>query len=221
VKYNSIKKRILIYRGLAHGMSVLFHPLLLPTFIFLLVANFSPLAITPLNSEQGKDYLVWMIFLSTFCLPFLMLVLYILIQQTKWDIKSFVMEENKERVFPFLIIAIFYSAVVYFLKKAPMINDTIVIIIASITVVILLIALISSFWKISAHAVGITGLISILTAINNTTPDSVLFYPILILIPLGGLLMSARLYLNAHTPLQILAGCILGIITGVIDNFLI
>jgi membrane-associated phospholipid phosphatase len=50
-----------------------------------------------------------------------------------------------------------------------------------------------------------------LIGINQKFGGGELFYPILVFIPVAGLLMSARLALNAHSPTQILAGCLLGL----------
>ena len=92
-----------------------------------------------------------------------------------------------------------------------MLNDVILIVMTSITIAVLIIALISNFWKISAHAVGISGMIGILGVINNKITDAGLFFPIVLLILLAGFLMSARLYLNSHTPMQIAGGIALGL----------
>ena len=192
----------------------MFHPLLLPTYIFLMVGYFSPLAIAPLNTLEGRRFLIGLIFLSTFFLPFLLLALYIMIQNTRWTMKSFLLENSKERVFPFLVIAAFYSVLIYFIRLTPQFSDAVLIVMSCVTVAILIVALISNFWKISAHAVGVTGMIAVLAAINNKIPDSTLFYPLVIMILLAGCLMSARLYLNAHNPAQILGGTVLGLLVG-------
>ena len=213
-RYSKLKRVIKIVRILSQGISVLFHPLLLPTYIFILVGFFSPLAIAPLNTLEGIRFLIGLIFLSTFFLPFLLVALYIMIQNTKWTMKSFVMENSKERVFPFLVIGVFYSILIYFIRYTPQLNELILVVLACMTAAILVLALISNFWKISAHAVGISGMVVILAVINNKTPSSDLFYPLVVLIFLWGCLLSARLYLNAHTPLQILAGTILGVLVG-------
>jgi membrane-associated phospholipid phosphatase len=213
-KYSKLKKLVVLFRILSHGISALFHPLLLPTYIFILVGYFSPLAIAPLNSLEGRRFLIGLIFLSTFFLPFLLLALYIMIQNTRWTMKSFLLENSKERVFPFLIIAGFYSVLIYFIRLTPQLNEVILIVMSCVTVAILLVAIISNFWKISAHAVGASGMIAILAVLNNRIPDSTLFYPLIVLIVLAGCLMSARLYLNAHNPAQILAGTMLGLFVG-------
>jgi membrane-associated phospholipid phosphatase len=213
-KYSKLKKLVGLYRILSHGISALFHPLLLPTYIFLLIGYFSPLAIAPLNTVEGRRFLIGLMFLSTFFLPFLLLALYIMIQNTRWTMKSFFLENSKERVFPFLIIAGFYSVLIYFIRLTPQFNEVILIVMSCVTVAILIVAMISNFWKISAHAVGVSGMVAILASINNRIPDSTLFYPLTILIILAGCLLSARLYLNAHNPAQILGGTVVGLLVG-------
>jgi membrane-associated phospholipid phosphatase len=134
-----------------------------------------------------------------------------MIRSSRWSFNNFLMENSKERVFPFVLIGAFYSILIYFIRKAPQLNDMILIVMTCVTVAILMVALISNFWKISAHAVGISGMIGVLAVINNKVPDAMLFYPLVVLIFLAGCLMSARLYLNAHTPSQILVGFVLGL----------
>lgn len=120
-----------------------------------------------------------------------------------------------------MVIGIFYSILVYFIRQAPQLNDVILMVMTCVTVSILLVAVISNFWKISAHAVGISGMIGLLGVINNKVPDAMLFYPLIALIFMAGCLMSARLYLNAHTPSQIAGGIILGLsVSGISYIFL-
>ncbi|HVD97373.1 MAG TPA: hypothetical protein VNB90_04150 [Cytophagaceae bacterium] len=218
-KYSELKQRVILWRGLSHGISALFHPLLFPTYIFLLIGYFAPLALAPLNTLEGRRFLISLIFLSTFFLPFLLLILYIMIRNARWSVQNFFMETGKERVFPFLIIGMFYSILIYFVRQVPQLNDVILVVMTCVTVCILFTAVISNYWKISVHAVGISGMIGLLGAINNKIPDSFLFYPITGMIVFAGLLLSARLYLNAHTPAQILAGVMLGLAVSGVSGF--
>jgi membrane-associated phospholipid phosphatase len=210
-KYSTLKKLVRLFKGLSLAISIVFHPLLLPTYIFILIGYFSPLAISPLNTLEGRRFLIGLIFLSTFFMPFLLLTLYIMIQNSNWSVKNFFMENSRDRVFPLLLIGSFYSILIYFIRITPQLNEVIFTVMTSLMVTTLIIALISNFWKISAHAVGISGMIGILAIINNKIPDASLFYPLMALILLAGFLLSARLYLNAHNPLQILGGTVLGL----------
>lgn len=206
---------------LSIGISGLFHPLLLTTYLVVLVGYFAPLALAPLNTLEGRTALIGLVFLSTFFLPFLLLTLYIMIKNGRWKAKSFLMENSKERVFPFLIIGVFYSIVLYFMRQTTQFNDVILVIMTSVTFAILIIAMISNYWKISAHAVGIFGMIGILSVVNNKVPNAALFWPIVLLIFLAGCLMSARMYLNAHTPKQVLVGALLGLLISLFGYFVL
>jgi membrane-associated phospholipid phosphatase len=87
---------------------------------------------------------------------------------------------------------------------------TMIIVLASISLSLALVTLISVFWKISAHSVGISGIAGFLFGFYYKYADQQLFYPILAIILIAGLLMSARLALNAHNPMQIFVGALLG-----------
>ncbi|MCQ2959209.1 MAG: phosphatase PAP2 family protein [Bacteroidales bacterium] len=75
--------------------------------------------------------------------------------------------------------------------------------------------LITYFWRISLHTIGMGGLLGLLASFYLEEP---LFYTFAIeLIPffiiLSGLVGTSRLYLKAHTPLQIYAGYAVGFFT--------
>ena len=67
-------------------------------------------------------------------------------------------------------------------------------------------------WKISAHLVGMGGLIGAIAAVNSMHQLGLL--PLLaVLIALTGLVASARLLSSDHTQAQVLAGGALGFIS--------
>lgn len=72
------------------------------------------------------------------------------------------------------------------------------------------IGVITRFWKISTHATGITAPLVVLAVHFGSAP-----LPFFLLIPLVG---WARIYLKAHTVLQVLAGTALG--AGSVEIFL-
>jgi membrane-associated phospholipid phosphatase len=78
---------------------------------------------------------------------------------------------------------------------------------AAFTASALLVQGITRFWKISTHALGITAPIVALMYLFGREP-----LPFLILIPL---VCWARVYLRAHTVLQVLAGAALGAISTI------
>ncbi|MBV8354115.1 MAG: phosphatase PAP2 family protein, partial [Candidatus Eremiobacteraeota bacterium] len=66
----------------------------------------------------------------------------------------------------------------------------------------LVVGYITRYWKISTHALGITAPLVVVTYLYGFEP-----LPFWVLVPLVG---WSRIYLKAHTPLQVVAGSLLG-----------
>jgi len=64
-------------------------------------------------------------------------------------------------------------------------------------------------WKVSAHMTGIGGLLGALISTSILLEVDLISYVILSIF-VSGLIASSRLILNAHTPLQLIAGFFLG-----------
>jgi len=213
----TISNYILITK-LAKLLSILLHPLLMPTILFALLFYVSPTVIeglsvlnnqTLIGAISIKSTLLLLLFIHTFLMP--AISIYFLYRLKV--VKSLEMNELEDRRIPYLLTVVIYVAITAFFS----LNDNwghlpeISLILASITFSLSMVALISLFWKISAHAVGISGTVGAMIGIAIRFEESHLFYPILLLIVLMGFLISARLHLNAHTPLQVLAGTLLGL----------
>lgn len=197
---------------LAHSLSVLFHPLLMPTLLFGILFFWTPgvLGLDAFSSDFRGSLLI-LIAVGTFGIP--SILIYFLFRSGY--IPSLYMDDRQDRRLPYLFTAAIYSGVTFlFATRLQLVSDTapeIAIILGSITVSILLVALISLFWKISAHSVGIGGVLGTLIAIMLKFGETDLLVALALLTGLAGLLMSARLQLNAHTPKQVGAGLLLGL----------
>ena len=128
-------------------------------------------------------------------IPTIIWILWAKIRNQKWDIP-----DRNERIIP-LIIMVIYGVVVLaikpdFLSKFYLTN-------------ILSLLMITSFWKISIHCYGLSAIITALIKSNQICGD--LSY-IIIFIYLGFLIftMWSRLYLEKHSPLQVIMGTLLG-----------
>lgn len=202
---------------LAQFLSVILHPLLMPTFLLGLLFFTSPSIVgvdvlTPLI----RLTLLGFICMTTFVVP--ALGIYYLYRAGY--IKSLHLDDLSERKLPYFLTAFFYAFATYFFsyQLAPLseIAPEIGIVLGSITVSIALVGLISLSWKISAHGTGIGGVVGALLSIAVKFSENNLFYPFLAVLVLGGMLVSARLQLNAHTPAQVGAGVWLGISVSII-----
>ena len=151
-----------------------------------------------------------MIFSFSFILP--VINIYILYRMNR--ISSLKIEDRKERTFPYILTSCFYFGLFYLfldLKVWPSLK----VLIFGAGFAIFLTALINMRYKISAHMVGVGGLIGSLVVVSwlikyNAVPH------LMILVVLAGIIATARLYLKQHDQKQIYAGFFLGFLTQIL-----
>ena len=158
-------------------------------------------------TDKGKSTVIGLVFITTFLIPALTVIMFKLTKV----IKDLHMKDRKDRVMPFMFISIFYLIVSFMIEgqqwMTPLLNLTFL----AITAVVLLTNGITFKWKISAHAAGVFGLLGFVLALQKVFPSTnQLYFPLLLAIGLCGVVSWARLYLNAHTPKEILGGAVLG-----------
>ncbi len=129
-------------------------------------------------------------------------------------IESLRMENLDDRKFPFFLTAIIYAIFGYFMYSKNVVLLPTAFIVWAIALVIFLVAIISLYWQISAHAAGMGGLVGITTMVMLRTGEESLFMPMLCLLILTGYLIAARLQLNAHTLRQVAVGFVLGLLAS-------
>lgn len=187
---------------LAKTLTILFHPLLMPLFgvVFIFYSG-SYVSYLP---GDVKRIILLVVGANTLGLPLLMLPMFFQFGV----IKSFAMESNKERILPLSFTLIPYILSVYFLVKLP-IPFVIAAFMIGASFLVASCLIISYWWKISIHLVGIGGLVGFIIAFSVRLYTYVLPY-LLIAILIAGLLASARLYSKAHKPIQVYSGFILG-----------
>jgi membrane-associated phospholipid phosphatase len=201
----------------AQILSAVLHPMLMPTIIFGILFYGAPESIQNLelfnNSARVglmslKMGLLLLIFLQTFILP----VFTIYCLHRFGFVNDLKMETLEDRRLPYIVtVAIYMFVATFFTLKLKQLPE-VAIILTGIAFSIAAVAIISLYWKISAHAVGISGTLGALIGIVIKYGSYELFYPIIVIILIGGLLVAARLHLNAHTPAQVIAGSFLGLI---------
>jgi len=203
---------------LARIFSFIFHPLLLATYLFAVLAFSLPLALDPLK-EDGYMNFVFLIFCVTFLFPALNVGIF----KTFGSIKSLMMRERQERVLPFFFIAILYIVVTYMFYSRTRIDmqDNLLKILIIIDALVLVSAIATLFLKVSVHSLGMCGMIGILIPLNKISEDGALFYPTIIAVLLTGIVMSSRLQLNAHTPREVTVGGVLGFVTSFVMMYLL
>ncbi|MCQ2351509.1 MAG: hypothetical protein MJ003_05995 [Paludibacteraceae bacterium] len=115
--------------------------------------------------------------------------------------------DRKERLWAYLFTLICYFCTAWFLYNIDAFVIAKVVLMAFWA--LLAVTIINFFWKISAHATGISGLLG--ASVYISFAYGVYNPPLLVtLIFCCGFVCSARLQLKAHTPMQLIAGTLLG-----------
>ena len=121
-----------------------------------------------------------------------------------------ILSTQRDRTYPYLMTSLFYFGLFYLLIDIN-IWPSMKVFIVGAGLAILATAIINLKTKISAHMVGIGGLLGTLISVSYLIKfDMTVFY--LIVIVLAGIVGSARLQLGEHKPYQIYSGFFLGLI---------
>jgi membrane-associated phospholipid phosphatase len=208
-----INASLTLNNRIATILSVIFHPLILTTYLFAVLFLLTPdlVGVSALELPAIGSLLL-LLFLNTFVAP--SLVVYYMY---RLGLTTTLQVENlAERRYPYIASIIIYAVATYLfgwkLEQVAELAPQIATLLASATASLVLIFGVSLFWKISAHATGFGGLLGALACLMSRFDEPYLLYPFLIALVVGGCVMSARLYLNAHTFGQILGGLLAGLV---------
>ncbi len=184
--------------------SVLFHPLLLPTYAGLLIYGTNA---NLFSAYHTKDifWILAMLVVNTFAFPILALVLL-------WRlgfIPNLFMPQAKERLIPYLTSGVFYiwCFVVLHGSEAP---QLISIIVLGATITLFLCFLVSLFYNVSIHAGGMGALFVVTYSAALLAGESMHQLPVGTAV-LAGLLGSFRIYLGAHSLREVFTGYLMGV----------
>jgi hypothetical protein len=124
------------------------------------------------------------------------------------------MHTAKERSLPFLTTIVFHLSTFYLFSKAPM-PSLFPHLVLGAAISVATAFVINLKWKVSIHMLGMGGIVgTIIGLILRYQIDAIQLVMTLVL--LSGIVGYSRLRLDAHTPLQVYVGFILGtlILTG-------
>jgi hypothetical protein len=190
---------------IAKIISVLFHPLLIPTYAMLILINTKNHFILVLPLENRYLALL-IVFLTSFLLPSLFMFILLKIG----NIKSLQMETQQERVLPLFLTAAFFYGTYYLLKQGPhfaLFN----IFMLGATLLVIISLLVNYLTKISIHMVAFGGLLGAFTGFAISYNQNYLLLICLIIL-LAGITGFARLKLKAHNEAQLYSGFGLGVL---------
>ena len=179
-------------------ISILFHPILM-TFATIKLTIFI-MPVIKLTLEPFMHFINSLIVLTSIVFPLLIILFFLLTKR----IKSIEMQYHKDRSIPLLLCALSLSLGTFLVGQillyAPIIKAEL------LCAIILLVfaSIITKYWKISLHMIGIGGLVGAITGIHLCYGG--LTQVIVPLILTAGIIGVARVMLKAHNNIQIYAG---------------
>jgi len=190
----------------ANLVSYIFHPLLMPTYIFIYISFVNPYLLSGWNSPQMKIALS-QVFINSFLFP----VITVLLMKSLGFVNNLQLKTPEERFVPFIATMIFYVWSYFVFKRSDLNEIFSDVLLAGLIGIILAFLGAIFFKKISLHTIG-AGLA--IALILQTVPIAyVNATPILLVgILLAGLIGTSRLILNAHTNREIYYGYAIGIL---------
>ncbi len=201
-------------RIIAHFLSIVFHPLIVTTYIVTILLMLNPFLFGKNDVAQGWA-LILQVFFSTFCLP----AMAVAMMKGLGLIDSFQMEDRRERIIPYIATATFYLWIFMSIRTNTTIPTIFTAAMLGTIISLFITFFINNFSKISAHAVGMGGLVGIIVVALRWVTYSFFyvnffgqkleiasFWVLISALLIAGSVCSARLWLQAHE-LKDIIGC--------------
>ncbi|MEI6173935.1 MAG: hypothetical protein WCR01_09295 [Bacteroidota bacterium] len=190
---------------LARGISSLFHPLLIPTYVLLVLLNLNAL-LSQMVPLSFKLIISGLVFLTTFLFP----LVFTWLLARLGLISSHILARREDQIYPILAISVFYY-VTYYLLKGIHISTIFSYYMLGATLLATLSLVVNFYRKISLYMVAtgsFTGLflgLSMNFGINFAAEISSS-------IILAGIIGFARLKSDMHKPAEVYTGYAMGVI---------
>lgn len=190
-------------KQLAIFVSYIFHPLWMPLYVMLIFWNINTKAMF-ISDDMVWLYILLVVFINTLLIPVL---LFWMMKRLK-IIESLHLDSQKDRIYPFAIIGIFYLTTWYVFSSLEIFTYLSLVFVLAAILVFLALA-INFFWKISIHSMSMGAMsTAVLYLVAVHFIDVV--WPVYLVFILSGLVGYARLKLKAHSSAQVYVGFVLG-----------
>jgi len=183
-------------------ISIIFMPLLIPTYGMLLLVNMD---VFSNSSFASKLTAVLGTFLFSGVLPFIPIFMLV----KKNEISDYHISKQEERTFPYIFTFLAYVFLSVFLYRILRMPLFITAISAGSALAVLVVLFINLRWKISAHLTAMGGLLGAIFCVTFKFGSNA-FIVYIIAFLAAALVALARIELKAHTKAQTIAGFNLG-----------
>ncbi len=208
-------------RSLALLLSIIGHPLLVPTYALLLLLSIDPYAfgVHSMHDKQAV-FLIISVFTTSALIP----GIGIAVMKPLGFVHSLESPDRQDRTGPYIVTGVFYLWLFKNLSAGTQVPKIYLICLLGATIGLFLAFFINIFTKISAHATGMGGLAGMLLLTAFLWPGQALSFPVFGgvvqisltaaaagMVLIAGLVGSARLVLKAHVLQDLWQGYAVGI----------
>ncbi len=216
----------------AQFFSVLFHPLLILTYVLALYLAVHPFVFGVSSiTDQNGFLLLLQVFFATFLIPAVSVV----IMRLLGLVDSLELSDRQQRIGPYIITGVFYLWIFRNFLGNPQVPDLYTSFLLGATIALFLAFFINIFSKISAHAVGMGGLLSMIVLLMQSGIPQTMHFSFLndlllvinlstvflIAIAMTGLVGASRLFLGAHAPQDLYGGLMIGVFSQIVAYLII
>ena len=193
--------------------SVAFQPLFMP-FVGVLLMLLLNDNINDVVPVETRKYIVTISLLLTIIIP---AILFLLFFKMGW-VSDLNLTVRKERILPTFIVLLLFFILYYLVRNATGVSIAFVSILLGSIVGILIANIVTAFWKISIHSLGITSVVGSLVALFSATGE-MLPIAVYVLMGIAIIVGGSRIILKRHTPMQVVMGSILGFLSPFVASY--
>ncbi len=203
----------LFVHTIAKIISVLFHPLFVPIYFVWFLLYIHPLAFIGFSAMQKFQTLI-IVCINLTIFP----LVSVLLLKALGFIESIFLKTQKDRIIPYIACGIFFFWAFTVFKEQTKYPIILVVFILGIFLASSAALIANIYFKVSMHAIGMGGLLGIFAVLfyNNNLSMA---WPMALVLIISGIVCTARLLLNTHTPKDIYAGLLIGIATQIAANY--
>ena len=183
-------------------ISLIFQPLLMPTYAMLMLINTDVFSYMPLLWR-------WIAIIGTFLFTGVLPAAPILLLMKRGQVNDLFISKKEERTMPYLFSFMAYVFWALFMWRTLQFPTFIVAMGMGSALSILIIVFINLKWKISAHTAGMGGLCGAVFGVCYRMAINPVWLLVTILV-ISALVSLSRIELKVHTPGQVFAGFLVG-----------
>jgi hypothetical protein len=199
-------------RLLAHILSYIFHPLFIPLYVSYFLIYIHPSYFTGFGDHTyGNDFsksrVMIQVAINAVMFPFIA----VLLLKGLGFIESIFFRKQQDRVLLYITSMIFFFWSYYSMREQPDIPRILVSFMFGVFISTSAALIANIYYKVSMHAIGMGGMIGLFLVVMEQH-NMLMTGPLFIAILIAGAVCTARMVVSDHTPKEIYAGLLIGML---------